>query len=159
MNDLIGSNNSKYIKVFIISLVAVFLMVVIPKLGIIKSPSLVKPVPSKIDIMDQIRLKLLRIENNYRLNSSKKLISEAFATGEFENAISFIVSDYNSGVTSNRGGKKLSAVLLGAPGVIERDLWASALLDAGYQKKYGFQPVNINLENLQAKYSTWKYWN
>lgn len=61
-------------------------------------------------------------------------------------------------VISERNGKKLMAVLLGAPGVLERDLWTSQLLDTGFEKVSTLPPVAITKEQLYAKYSTWKYW-
>lgn len=61
-------------------------------------------------------------------------------------------------VVSERGGKKILVVLLGAPGVLERDMWAAELLDSGFSH-YGLDPVNINQSQLMAKYSTWKYFN
>lgn len=64
---------------------------------------------------------------------------------------------YTTLVTSEREGKKLAVVLLGAPGVLERDLWASQLLDIGFEK-LGLKSVNITEEDLKEKYSTWKYW-
>lgn len=64
---------------------------------------------------------------------------------------------YTTLVTSEREGKKLAVVLLGAPGVLERDLWASQLLDIGFEK-LGLESVNITEEDLKEKYSTWKYW-
>lgn len=62
-------------------------------------------------------------------------------------------------VTSTRGGKKMAAVVLGAPRIIERDLWAAQLLDLGYERTLGLKPVNITEEQLRTKYQTWKYWN
>jgi D-alanyl-D-alanine carboxypeptidase (penicillin-binding protein 5/6) len=62
-------------------------------------------------------------------------------------------------VYSTRGGKKLVAVILGAPGITKRDLWAAKLLDIGYQQTLGLPPVNVTEEQLAAKYSTWQYWN
>lgn len=62
-------------------------------------------------------------------------------------------------VTSTRGDKKMVAVVLGAPGIIERDLWAAQLLDLGYERTLGLKPVNITEERLRAKYQTWNYWN
>lgn len=62
-------------------------------------------------------------------------------------------------VVSERNGKKLIAIVLGAPGIIERDLWAAQLLDYGYQKSMGLAAVNIAEEQLRAKYTTWNYWN
>lgn len=65
---------------------------------------------------------------------------------------------YNSIVYAEREGKKILAVVLGAPGVLERDLWAGKLLDLGFQK-FGISSANISEEKLKAKYKTWKYWN
>lgn len=65
---------------------------------------------------------------------------------------------FTTSVVSERGGKKLIAVLLGAPGVIERDMWTAELLDLGFQESLGINPVNLTEENLQEKYSTWRYW-
>lgn len=62
-------------------------------------------------------------------------------------------------VVSERGNKKIIAVILGAPGVIERDLWTAELLDAFYKEAFGFLPVGITEEDLVAKYGTWRYWN
>ncbi len=62
-------------------------------------------------------------------------------------------------VISERDGKKLIAVMLGAPGVLERDLWTAQLLDAGFEKVSNLPPVAITKEQLYAKYDTWKYWN
>lgn len=62
-------------------------------------------------------------------------------------------------VISERNGKKILVVLLGAPGVLERDLWASQLLDLGFEKSLALSPINVSEEALKEKYSTWKYWN
>jgi D-alanyl-D-alanine carboxypeptidase len=64
---------------------------------------------------------------------------------------------YTTIVVSQREGKSVLAVVLGAPGVLERDLWASQLLDTGFEK-LGLQPVGVTPAELQAKYATWKYW-
>ncbi len=50
-------------------------------------------------------------------------------------------------------------VLLGAPGIIERDLWASQLLDNGFEQQFGLEPVKITEAQLREKYATWQYWN
>lgn len=60
-------------------------------------------------------------------------------------------------VTSTRQGKTLIVIVLGAPGVIERDLWAAQLLDAGFAKTLGLDAVNITREQLLTKYGTWRY--
>lgn len=64
---------------------------------------------------------------------------------------------HTTSVVSERDGKKVLVVLLGVPGVLERDLWASQLLDLGFSK-LGLDPVGITEDQLQAKYATWKYW-
>lgn len=65
---------------------------------------------------------------------------------------------YTTMVLSKRQGKKVLVVLLGAPGVLERDLWASKLLDLGFEK-LGVEKANITETDLKAKYASWKYWN
>lgn len=62
-------------------------------------------------------------------------------------------------VISERDGKKILAVLLGAPGVLERDLWVSQLLDYGYEQTLGLLPVAVTANQLQEKYATWQTWN
>jgi D-alanyl-D-alanine carboxypeptidase len=73
--------------------------------------------------------------------------------GNTENA------SYTTIVLSEREGKKVLIVLLGAPGILERDLWASELLDQGFSKLSSLPPVNITEDQLKAKYKTWKYFN
>lgn len=60
-------------------------------------------------------------------------------------------------VVAEREGKKLLVVLLGAPGVLERDLWTAQLLDVGFANEYGFEPIGVTEVDLRAKYATWKY--
>lgn len=60
-------------------------------------------------------------------------------------------------VASEREGRKILAVVLGAPGIMERDLWAARLLDLGFTKTAGLKPVNITRNQLQAKYDSWQY--
>lgn len=57
-------------------------------------------------------------------------------------------------VVAEREGKKVLVVLLGAPGVLERDLWASQLLDLGFEI-LGLPRVNITEQELLEKYQTW----
>jgi|SRR5581483_7906589 len=66
---------------------------------------------------------------------------------------------YTNIVASDRGNTHLLVVMLGAPGVVERDQWASELLDSGYQKTLNLAPVNVTKDQLLTKYHTWKYWN
>lgn len=60
-------------------------------------------------------------------------------------------------VASEREGKRVLAIVLGAPGVLERDLWAARLLDLGFEKGWGLKPIDITEEQLREKYQTWKY--
>lgn len=62
-------------------------------------------------------------------------------------------------VTAQREGKEILVVLLGAPGIIERDMWAAQLLDIGFAKSMNLPPINVTEEQLREKYATWNYWN
>lgn len=62
-------------------------------------------------------------------------------------------------VVAARNGKKMAAVLLGAPGVLERDLWTAELLDIGYKESLGLTAVAVTEDDLRDKYATWKYFN
>lgn len=64
---------------------------------------------------------------------------------------------YTMVTVSEREGKKVMVIMLGAPGVLERDLWTAKLLDEGFSK-LGLSPVGVTQNQLKAKYSTWKYW-
>lgn len=66
---------------------------------------------------------------------------------------------YTTSIVSEREGKRIFAVLLNAPRVLERDLWTSQLLDDSFEKLAGLTPVGLTEIELKAKYSTWKYWN
>lgn len=59
-------------------------------------------------------------------------------------------------VIAEREGKKVLVVLLGAPGVLERDFWTAQLLDLGFNKKFGLENVNITEERLKEKYTSWR---
>lgn len=60
-------------------------------------------------------------------------------------------------VTSTRENKTIMSVVLGAPTGLERDLWAAQLLDYGFQKTAGLEPINVTESQLKEKYSTWKF--
>lgn len=62
---------------------------------------------------------------------------------------------YTTAVLSAREGRRVLAVVLGAPDVLHRDLWASKLLDLGFAK-FGINPANITEDQLKAKYAIWK---
>lgn len=66
---------------------------------------------------------------------------------------------YSIIAVSKRGEKKFIAVLLGAPGILERDLWTSQLLDFSFNKTLGLPPIALGVNDLRHKYSTWKFWN
>lgn len=61
-------------------------------------------------------------------------------------------------VLSERNGRKVLVALLGAPGVLERDMWAAELLDSTFEKIANLPRVSITEEQLRAKYATWKYY-
>lgn len=69
------------------------------------------------------------------------------------------LAHYTTVVVSERDGKKIIAVVLGAPDIYERDFWAASILDAGYQMEKGLPPINITMDDLSKKYSTWKSFN
>lgn len=62
-------------------------------------------------------------------------------------------------VLAEREGKKVLVTLLGAPGVLERDMWTSELLDLGFSKLTNLPPVNITEDQLREKYASWKYFD
>ena len=61
-------------------------------------------------------------------------------------------------VASERQGKEIAVVILGAPDIKKRDLWAAELFDVAFEKTLGLPPVEVTEEELTVKYSTWKYW-
>ncbi len=63
---------------------------------------------------------------------------------------------HTTSVVAERDGKKLLVVVLGAPGVLQRDMWATELLDAGFGK-WGITPAKVTEKDLREKYATWKY--
>lgn len=65
---------------------------------------------------------------------------------------------YTTVVSATRQGHTILAVLLGAPGILERDEWASSLLDTSFAF-FGIDPARIVSFDLLQKYSTWQYWN
>lgn len=62
---------------------------------------------------------------------------------------------FTSVVLSQRAGKKMLAIVLGAQGSLDRDMKISELLDMGYEMTLGLKPVNITKAQLQQKYATW----
>lgn len=66
---------------------------------------------------------------------------------------------YTTVVIAKRQDKTVLAVLLGAPGILERDLWTSSLLDSAFASAFQLPPAHITSAVLEAKYGTWHYWN
>ncbi|MBI4089704.1 MAG: D-alanyl-D-alanine carboxypeptidase [Candidatus Levybacteria bacterium] len=62
-------------------------------------------------------------------------------------------------IASRRENKIVLVILLGAPGVLERDLWAAQLLDSGFEKLGNLPKIGVTSDMLTQKYSTWKYFN
>lgn len=62
---------------------------------------------------------------------------------------------YTTVVAAERSDHRILVVLLGTPGVLERDLWAAQSLDQGFTK-FGLDPVWVSEADLRAKYSTWQ---
>ncbi|MDO8658777.1 MAG: hypothetical protein Q7K55_08600 [Candidatus Levybacteria bacterium] len=170
---------------FIAGFTAVFIMTIISSLGFkmpeFKAASFSKP--ADINIIDIIRTKLKIDKNDYKLFKEQPFISNSFAILNFNDASSYISVNFDTGkvisekdpdkklaiasltkimtavVVSKKEGQKILAVLLGAPGVIERDLWIARLLDISFENTLGLPPVAINTDQLMQKYGTWKYFN
>ena len=62
---------------------------------------------------------------------------------------------YTTVVTAERGGKKILVVVLGTPGVLQRDMWTAALLDDTFSQVYNLSPIAVTPYQLQAKYASW----
>lgn len=60
-------------------------------------------------------------------------------------------------VLSHRGDNRVLAIVLGASGIKERDIWASQLLDLGFNRLANLPPVNVSEDQLKEKYASWKY--
>ncbi len=61
-------------------------------------------------------------------------------------------------VMAERDGKKMLAVLLGASSIIDRDLQAAALLNAGFASA-AITPFAVDETMLQKRYGRWEFWN
>ncbi len=61
-------------------------------------------------------------------------------------------------VLSERGGKKILVVLLGAGDIFDRDLLSARLLDNAYEQELGLEPVNLTIADMQEKYASWNYY-
>jgi D-alanyl-D-alanine carboxypeptidase len=64
-------------------------------------------------------------------------------------------AEFTTVVLSERAGRKILAVVLGAQGSLDRDLKAAELLDMGYEETMGLPPINVTTAQLQEKYATW----
>lgn len=58
-------------------------------------------------------------------------------------------------VLSTRENHPILVVLLGAPGIIQRDMWTATILDNVYADAFGLPPVQIDESMLRAKYASW----
>lgn len=63
---------------------------------------------------------------------------------------------FTSAIVANRENKRVLVVILGAQGVLERDLLASQILDKSFKKLSGLESANISESDLRQKYATWK---
>lgn len=117
-----------------------------------------KNYPTINEIVQKPSEELLENENHgyYHLNNWNGLLgiypgAYGIKIGYTENA------SYTTVVVSEREDKKILAVVLGAPGVLERDLYASQLLDLGFSILANLDPVELTQTDLRAKYATWQY--
>jgi D-alanyl-D-alanine carboxypeptidase len=62
-------------------------------------------------------------------------------------------------VAAKRDGKNIAVVLLGAPSILTRDMWAAQLLDIGFARAANSTPIAVTEEQLLTKYATWNKWN
>jgi serine-type D-Ala-D-Ala carboxypeptidase (penicillin-binding protein 5/6) len=58
-------------------------------------------------------------------------------------------------VLSEREGKKVLAILLGASTILDRDLYSVQLLNSGFEK-LDLEPIEITEASLKEKYTSWK---
>lgn len=59
-------------------------------------------------------------------------------------------------VISQREGKKILSVVLGAHDIWERDMWAAQLLDVGFESILNLPPIQVTKEMLREKYASWR---
>ncbi len=64
---------------------------------------------------------------------------------------------YTTVTVADRNGSSILVVVLGAPGILERDLWAGQLLDLGFKQVANLPEINITEAELHQKYKTWQY--
>lgn len=61
-------------------------------------------------------------------------------------------------VMAERDGKQILVVLLGARSVVDRDLQAATLLNAGFSSS-SMKPIAVNETMLSERYGRWEFWN
>lgn len=61
-------------------------------------------------------------------------------------------------VMAERDGKKILVVLLGAKSVVDRDLQAATLLNAGFSSSR-MRPIAVDEIMLGERYGRWQFWN
>ncbi len=59
-------------------------------------------------------------------------------------------------VAAQREGYNVGVILLGAPGILERDMWSAQLLDLAFEQIAGLKPIEVTEKQLRDKYATWK---
>lgn len=59
-------------------------------------------------------------------------------------------------VGAKRNDKQILAIVLGADTILDRDEWASELLDEGFSKTLNLPPVTVTEDQLRTKYATWQ---
>jgi serine-type D-Ala-D-Ala carboxypeptidase (penicillin-binding protein 5/6) len=64
---------------------------------------------------------------------------------------------YTTVVVSERAGRRIMTVLLGAKNTLQRDLEAANLLDLGFEMSMNLKPVGVTEADLRAKYASWVY--
>ncbi|KKS98144.1 MAG: serine-type D-Ala-D-Ala carboxypeptidase, D-alanyl-D-alanine carboxypeptidase (penicillin-binding protein 5/6) [Candidatus Gottesmanbacteria bacterium GW2011_GWA2_43_14] len=115
------------------------------------------PVISQIVVKDFQRLSQTRQHKKYDLYNWNGLI------GVYPNVFGVKIgytgkAGKTTVVVSQRDGVKIMAVVLGAPTVLARDLWAGQALDIGFEETAGLPAINISEQQLKAKYLTWNNW-
>jgi len=58
---------------------------------------------------------------------------------------------------SERQNTRILSIVLGAPDLYARDMWAADMLDIGFEKSIGLAPEKITKAQLQEKYNSWNY--
>lgn len=111
-------------------------------------------------IEEMVKLEVMHLDAN-QTHKAQHLYNWNGLIGVYPGAVGMKIGNTDNAkmttiVMAERNGKKMLAVLLGAPGIIERDLWTAQLLDRGFEETRGLPKVAITEEMLRAKYQTWQ---